>query len=571
MTIEICREQAADYDICGGSMKNSGVAKHIDHEEVSCCFAGSLLRPNLHISVASTNRSTAKTKNPRPSSAMPVTERLYYNDSHLIEFEARVIDHTERVSGWTAVTLDRTAFYPTGGGQPSDTGTINDVRVVECIDDEANGILHVIQGRAPAVGSTVKGRVDWARRLDHMQQHTGQHILSQAFISLFKAPTRGFRVLEQTCEIDVELANPTTEVIERAVGLANNVIWEDRAITIKEVSSNEAAALPLRKEPSRGGDLRVIEIEGFDLTPCGGTHAYRTGEVGIIVVRSWERAKGLTRIEFLAGNRAYADYRRANSTARDTAALFSASRDDAPALAVKMVEENKDLHRRLRVLEEVAARVEAEELLRAGETSDRNSAKEKSRELRVQRVRDSSNAAVADNSRWLTAQRDTAAKRSAHLDDNRGADVHHEAADRAAITDISRGLSSRDNPASVSKDSPDSGAFKPSDAKITYRLITKIFEQRDAESLKHLALALIAHPQVIALLASRDKETARLVFARSADATGDMNKLMREACAMLDGRGGGKPDMAQGAGKSVEKLDEAIQQAARLLGELARS
>ncbi len=294
---------------------------------------------------------------------MAATERLYYHDSHLIEFSARVIDQSERVSGWTAVTLDRTAFYPTGGGQPSDTGTIDGIRVVECIDDEENGVLHVIQGRVPAVGSTVQGRVDWPRRLDHIQQHTGQHILSQAFITLCNAPTRSFRVLEHSCEIDVDLDNPTTEVIERAVGLANNVIWEDRAITIKEVSAAEASELRLRKEPAREGELRLIEIEGFDLTPCGGTHAYRTGEVGIIVVRSWERAKGLTRIEFLAGNRALADYRRANATARNTAALFSAGRDDAPPLALRMVEENKDLHRRLRVLEEITARVEAEELL----------------------------------------------------------------------------------------------------------------------------------------------------------------------------------------------------------------
>ena len=158
---------------------------------------------------------------------MPPTERLYYNDSHLIEFDAVVLATSERVSGWTAVTLDRTAFYPTGGGQPSDTGTLDAVRVVECIDDEENGILHVVQGRAPEVGNMVKGRVDWPRRLDHMQQHTGQHILSQALLTLFKAPTHSFRVLEQSCEIDVDLANPADELIERAVELANNVIWED--------------------------------------------------------------------------------------------------------------------------------------------------------------------------------------------------------------------------------------------------------------------------------------------------------------------------------------------------------
>src|SRR6185437_14290149 len=177
------------------------------------------------------------------------TERLYYNDSHLIEFEARVVDVTDRVSGWTAVVLNRTAFYPTGGGQPSDTGTLNGSRVVECIDDGERGVLHVIQGFTPARDTIVAGRVDWARRLDHIQQHTGQHILSQAFVKLFNAPTRSFRVLDAACEIDIELQNPATEIIERAVELANNVIWEDRSMTILNVTPEQAAALPLRKEP----------------------------------------------------------------------------------------------------------------------------------------------------------------------------------------------------------------------------------------------------------------------------------------------------------------------------------
>lgn len=401
---------------------------------------------------------------------MPATERLYYQDSHLIEFEALVTEKTDRVSGWTAVTLDRTAFYPTGGGQPSDTGTLNGERVLECIDNENDGVLHVVQGRAPEVGATVKGRVDWPRRLDHIQQHTGQHILSQAFVSLFNAPTRGFRVLHDVCEIDVELNNPTNESIERAVELANNVIWEDREITIKSATAEEAAQLPLRKDPSRDGELRLIEIEGFDLTPCGGTHAYRTGEVGMIAVRNWERAKGLTRIEFAAGTRALADYRRANKTARGVASLFSAARDDAAKLAARMVDENKELHRRVRSLEEIAARVEADELLAQ---------------------------AIA-------------------------------------------------NAAGI-------------------RIVDHIFDNRDAESLKRLAVSLISHPNTIALLGSSDKEAARLVFAKSADAPGDMNALMRGACEILDGRGGGKPDLAQGGGKKIEKLAEAIEQAATSL------
>jgi len=400
---------------------------------------------------------------------MPATERLYYNDSHLIEFEAQVIDITERVSGWTAVTLDRTAFYPTGGGQPSDTGALGNARVVECTD-EGETILHVIQGPTPKIGDTIKGRVDWPRRLDHIQQHSGQHILSQALVSLYDAPTRSFRVMESVCEIDVDLINPTEERIERAVELANNVIWEDRPMITKEVTSEEAAQLPLRKEPAREGSLRLIEIEGFDLTPCGGTHATHTGEVGIIAVRSWERAKGLTRIEWVAGRRALEDYRRANKSARSIAALFSTGRDDAPKMAARMLEENKQLHHRLKPLEEIASRAEADRL-------------------------------------YAEAEPDA------------------------------RGV----------------------------RVISMVYEHRDAESLRMIAQSLVSQPKVVALLGSSEDATARIVFARSPDASGDMNALMKTACTLLDGRGGGKPELAQGGGKNVDKLNDALRAAATSL------
>ena len=403
---------------------------------------------------------------------MSTTERLYYTDSHLTEFEARVVAVTESVSGWCAVTLDRTAFYPTGGGQPSDTGTLDSTPVVECIDQDDGDVLHVIQGRAPQVGATVRGRVDWERRQDHIQQHTGQHILSQALVALYGAETRSFRMMTEASEIDVALKDPTDERIERAIEKANSVIWEDRPVRVKLVTPEEAAELPLRKDSAREGELRIIEIEDFDLSPCGGTHAHRTGEVGIIAARSWERAKGLVRIEFVAGRRAMEDYRRANRTARRVAALFSAARDDAPALVARLLEENKQLVRRIRTFEEESARMEGDEIVREA----------------VPRV---------------------------------------------------DGL----------------------------RIITRIFDGRDAEMLKHLALAVISHPKTVALFGSRDGETARLVFARSEDASGDMNALLRQACSMLDGRGGGRPDLAQGGGRHVEKLDEAIQAAACSLAE----
>ncbi len=401
---------------------------------------------------------------------MSTTERLYYSDSHLTEFEARVTGVTERVSGWVAVTLDRTAFYPMGGGQPSDTGMLDDTRVIECIETEEEGVLHVLQGRALKVGAQVVGRIDWPRRLDHLQQHTGQHILSQAFINLFDAETRGFRMLDQYSEIDIALDNPTEERIERAVELANRIIWEDRAIHIRRVTKEEAAQLSLSKDTAREGELRLIEIEGFDLSPCGGTHALRTGEVGIVAVRSFERAKGLTRIDFVAGNRALSDYRRANHTARSCAAIFSVGRDEAPASVARLLEENKQFSRRIRSLEEVTARVEAEELLSEGQM-------------------------LSDET----------------------------------------------------------------------KLCARVFENRDAESLKQLAQAIIAHPKTIALLGSRERDAARLIFARSPDAPGDMNALLSEACQMLDGRGGGRPDIAQGGGSNLGKLGEAIETAARRL------
>lgn len=402
---------------------------------------------------------------------MNTTERLYYADSHLLEFDALVLAAREIAPGRAAVILDRTAFYPTGGGQPHDTGALGAARVVDCVEAEDAGVIHVVEGATPEAGALVRGRVDWERRLDHIQQHTGQHILSQSLVKLYDAPTRSFRMTERACEIDVELRDPSDERIERAVDLANLIIWEDRPARVLNVTAAEAKELPLRRDSAREGELRVIEIENFDLSPCGGTHAARTGEVGIICVRQWERAKGLTRVEFVAGGRALADYRLANRAARAVASVFSAGRDEGAGAAARLVEENKGLARRVRALEERAAQAEAEEL---------------------------------------------------------------------------------------------AGAAEPFGA--SARLVARVLDDgRDAESLKRLASALAARPRHVALLGARDGEQARLVFARAADAPGDMNELLRAACALVEGRGGGRPDLAQGGGRRAERLAEAVGQAADAL------
>jgi alanyl-tRNA synthetase len=407
---------------------------------------------------------------------MNITERLYYSDSHLVEFDARVVGVVRMEDGRAAVTLDRTAFYPTGGGQPSDTGMLGATRIVECVDAEDEGVLHVVAGQAPEEGASIRGRVDWPRRLDHIQQHTGQHILSQAFVELYGAQTRSFRMTEDACEIDVDLSEPSDEKVERAVGRANEIIWDDRAVRVHLVTPEEAARMPLRKDSAREGSLRVIEVEGFDFSPCGGTHARTSGEVGIVAARHWERAKGLVRVTFVAGGRALADYRRANRVARATAALFSVARDEAAEASARLQDENKQLQRRLRAAEEIASRAEARELF--------------------------------------------------------------EEAARAAS----------------------SGASQATGGELT--VVARVFEQRDAESLRRLAFALAAHTRTVALLGSREAGAARLVFARGRDAEGDMNALMREACVALEGRGGGRPDMAQGGGRRVDRINEVLDAAA---------
>ncbi|HYH85325.1 MAG TPA: DHHA1 domain-containing protein [Pyrinomonadaceae bacterium] len=402
------------------------------------------------------------------------TERLYYADSRLSEFDAVVMEVGKSDDGRTALILDRTAFYPTGGGQPSDTGTLGSARVVECVDAEGAGVLHImegvegVEGVAPEVGASVHGRIDWPRRLDHIQQHTGQHILSQAFVELFGAETRSFRMLSDASEVDVDLRDPSDEKIELAVSRASEIIWDDRPVLVHNVTPEQAAQMPLRKDSAREGELRVIEIEGFDFSPCGGTHAARTGEVGVVAARHWERAKGLVRVTFVAGGRALADYRRANRTARTVAALFSVGRDEAAEPVARLQEENKMLQKRLRVAEEMAARAEAREIL--------------------------------------------------------------EEAEGGADADL--------------------------------KLVVRELEGRDAEGLRRLAVALAARAGVVALLGSRDSSGARLVFARSTDAQGDMSALMREACIALGGRGGGRPDMAQGGGPRAERLAGALESAA---------
>jgi alanyl-tRNA synthetase len=380
-----------------------------------------------------------------------MTIKRFWKDAHEARFAARVLDcRTE--AGKTVVVLDETAFYPTGGGQPHDTGRIGGLRVVavELADDGC--ILHWVEGAPkPAPGEMVQCEIDWPRRLEMMQQHTGQHILSQAFFQLFGAETRGFRIADRTTEIDLTLELRPDELaaaMERAEELANRVVFENRDIRTHEVTPEQAAQMPLRKESFIADCIRVVEIDGYDWSPCGGTHARRTGEVGLIAVKNWERAKKMTRVHFVCGARALADYRSASRTADGIARRFTVGREEAEASVLRLMDETKRLTRRVRELAEIAATVEARELLDA--------------------------------------------------------------------TLPTGGL----------------------------RVVSRVFDQRDFEEVKLLAHRLVGGATgVVALLAAKEAETARLVFARSADGAADLNGAMRAAnrpTPRLPGSGAGR-------------------------------
>jgi alanyl-tRNA synthetase len=276
-----------------------------------------------------------------------VTERLYYTDPYLTEFDARVVG-VEDLDGRTAAVLDRTAFYPTSGGQPFDTGTLGGARVVDVVDGEDGAIRHVVEGVLAA--GPVEGRVDRARRFDHMQQHTGQHVLSAAFDKLAQARTESFHLGSAASTVDLGREVPAAAVA-RAEDEANRIVWEDRPVHIRFADAAEAAALPLRKESGRTGTLRLIEVEGYDLSACGGTHVSRTGAIGVIAVTGWERFRGGTRVEFVCGGRALLSHRTLRDVVAGSVRALSVLPPELPAAIERLQGELKDARKTIKGLQ----------------------------------------------------------------------------------------------------------------------------------------------------------------------------------------------------------------------------
>jgi alanyl-tRNA synthetase len=299
-----------------------------------------------------------------------MTERLYYHDSFLYDFDAEVRSVIE--SPRPAVILDRTAFYPTSGGQIHDIGWIASenpaakFRVTEVADTEDGYVVHYLEAPVRDIqpGARIHGEIDAARRRDHMRQHSAQHVLSAAFVRLFNMPTVSFHMAEDYCSIDLDTPSLGKNQIESVERLANEIALENRPVGVRFVDRDEAAKLGLRKLPPAERDqLRLIDVRDFDLTACGGTHVTSTGQIGSILLRKLEKVRQGYRVEFVAGERAVSAARRDFSALTEASGLFSAHIYDVPQQARKSLDEIRALRKRSELLQEELAAAMAATLL----------------------------------------------------------------------------------------------------------------------------------------------------------------------------------------------------------------
>jgi alanyl-tRNA synthetase len=312
---------------------------------------------------------------------LAMTDRLYYHDSFLYDFDAEVREVVD--SPRPALILDRSAFYPTSGGQIHDTGWLTSgsdkLRVSEVADTEDGRVVHYFEAERDfdkgtlKPGTRVHGQIDATRRRDHMQQHSGQHVLSAAFIRLFNMPTVSFHMADDYCSIDLDTPTLSKEQIESAERLANEIILDNRPVEVRYVTREEAGKLGLRKlPPTERDELRLVDIRDFDLTACGGTHVNQTGQIASVLLRKSEKVRQGWRVEFVAGQRAVATARRDFITLTETAALFSAHSYDVPQQVRKSLDEIKSLRKqREQSLEELAAAHAATLLAETPETNGR--------------------------------------------------------------------------------------------------------------------------------------------------------------------------------------------------------
>ena len=299
-----------------------------------------------------------------------MSERLYYQDAYTKRFSATIIERIAEDDRF-AVTLSQTYFYPSSGGQPFDRGTVASLPVVDVtIRAEDGAVLHWLDSAAPTENE-VTAVIDWPRRFDHMQQHTGQHILSQAFIRIAEAQTIGFHLSDDTVTIDLDVNTLTDNDLIRVELLANQIVWENRPINIHMVTRTEAEQMPLRKiPPAQTGKIRLIDIEDFDLTACGGTHVSQTGGVGLIKIVKLERRRDNVRVEFCCGSRALADYDSKNSTIQELMAVLTTGQEVLVTAVSSLQDENKANQRIMKKLRNSLLETEAAQMLQTGQKID---------------------------------------------------------------------------------------------------------------------------------------------------------------------------------------------------------
>lgn len=288
------------------------------------------------------------------------TKRLYYDDSYQVAFDARVLEKVF-FEDKPALILDRTCFYPESGGQPSDRGNINGIDVVD-VREENGRILHLLE--ANVLSDHIKGEVDWKTRFDHMQQHTGQHILSQAFYALCKGETVSFHLSEKYSTLEINLFKITNQEVENVEKLANSIVFQDREIKTYFMSEEEVKDIPLRKPPKKKGLIRVVEASDFDYSACGGTHTGRTGEIGLIKIVKWEKMRGNTRFEFLCGGRALKDYTEKNRILRQLSVRFTVSEQEVLSSVEKLSSDFKAQKKKNKKITDSLTQYEAGEIIK---------------------------------------------------------------------------------------------------------------------------------------------------------------------------------------------------------------
>jgi alanyl-tRNA synthetase len=431
-------------------------------------------------------------------SAIRATERLYYSDATLTSFTAAVLalrpasdaaPATSPVPSSTpspvAVALDRSAFYPTSGGQPNDTGTLNGLRVVD-VTAEDGVVWHWLDSTPDwKPGDAVSGHVEWARRFDHMQQHSAQHLLSQTIARLLEAETLSVHFGPDESTIDLDVAAVDAAQIDAIEAAATEMLFAALPIRVYSVDEAGVAALPLRKPPAVSGMIRIVEIESYDWSACGGTHCATTAQAGPIKIVRSERRRGGVRLSFLAGGRAVADYRRKHALVGAAAALFSTDMAEVPALIERQQAQVKEQARRL---DELTSRLMGHE----------------------------------------------------------AAALLHSAAQR---------------------DAAEHGAAAGGNGPL---VVCSLEDDLDGAALRTLAGQIVTQSThaggTVALLGSRREGTLLLAFACTPALPLHMGKLLGETLALAGGKGGGRPDFAQGGGVPADDGKRLLDEALRRLG-----